>query len=109
MSVSICCIMASFETEQDILPLVSSGLEVRGPDREICEARPDEVAGICEDIGSCLQWAVACTFWETCKGCNEDVATLNVCGGRDGDVELWRGKIRTGFELPVCGNEWNGC
>lgn len=54
MSMSVRSIMASLETEQNILALVPSSLEVGGPDREICEARPDEVASVCEDIGSCL-------------------------------------------------------
>lgn len=47
-------VMTTFEGEKNIRSSVSSGLEIGGPDREVGEAGPDQLTGICENIRCCL-------------------------------------------------------
>lgn len=67
MTVSVCSIMATLKREEDILALISTSLEVCGPDREVCEARPNEVASVREDVWSSLCRPVVGSFWKAGK------------------------------------------
>lgn len=102
MSMPISSIMTSFKRVQDILTLVPSGLKVRGPDGEICEATPNKITSVGKDVGSCLERAVACAFWKSGERSYEEEALFNVACSGNGYVKGWRSQVRSRFVSPVC-------
>ena len=48
-------VMRSFQSKKNILAFPASSLEVAGPGGEVCEARPNKVAGIGKNICSALK------------------------------------------------------
>lgn len=102
MSMPVSSIMAPLKRVQDFLTLVSSGLKVCGPDGEICEATPNKITSVSEDIRSCLERAVAGTFRESGEWSYKEEALFNIACSGNGYVEGWRSEVRSRFVSPVC-------
>lgn len=113
MTMAVSGIVVSFEAEQDILALPTTGLEVGGPDAVDTIAGPYEVASIREDIWTCLTRTVLGRR----RVCNarewryEQIALLDLVCCWDGDVQAWRSQISPRLVVPVCQSRWDcgGC
>lgn len=89
VAMAVRCIVFPLEAEENVLISVASNLEISGPNREVGESGPDEVASVGEDVGTGLERAVVLAIGEATEGRDEKVAFFDLVGGGNGDVEGW--------------------
>lgn len=107
VAMAVPSVVVTLKTEENVLSLPASSLEVGGPDAVQTIARPNKVAVVSEDVRTCLTWTMLFSrrVWVASKGSHKEISRFDLVRGRDGDVETRRCQVRTGAKLPVSRSE----